>query len=115
MAVLASPISIPWAARAMTPWMVATETTRSVVRTATITFTGGAGDDRLWGGAGDDTLYGWQRQMTFIGGGSGADLIHGGTGNDTLYGGSGKPDTIYADSSPCHRVQCNSGAWAAMT
>lgn len=64
---------------------------------ATVTITGGAGDDQLTGNAGKDTITGNAGDDVLIGlagddilnGGAGDDVLNGGTGNDTLTGGEG--------------------------
>ena len=71
--------------------------------TATVTITGGSGNDSLTGnaamdvitgGLGDDTLSGMAGKDT-ISGGDGKDAINGGTGLDTLTGGAGVDAFIY--------------------
>jgi Ca2+-binding RTX toxin-like protein len=53
-------------------------------------FTGGAGNDRLYGGAGDDTLTG----------GAGDDYLEGGLGSDSLQGGAGKDTYLLLGAAP---------------
>jgi Ca2+-binding RTX toxin-like protein len=55
---------------------------------ASLTATGGAGNDVLTGGAGGDVLSGGAGNDT-LNGNAGADLLTGGSGNDTLTGGLG--------------------------
>jgi len=56
--------------------------------TATVTITGGAGDDVLTGGAAKDVIFGGAGN-DLISGGAGNDTIDGGAGNDTIIGGAG--------------------------
>ena len=65
---------------------------------ASVSLSGGKGDDILIGGSGDDILKGRGGDDQLFGGGgddvlfgsSGADTLDGGTGADTLFGSSGK-------------------------
>ncbi len=65
---------------------------------ASVTLSGGSGDDILVGGSGDDILKGRGGDDQLSGGGgddvlfgsSGADTLDGGTGADTLFGSSGR-------------------------
>jgi Ca2+-binding RTX toxin-like protein len=55
---------------------------------ATLTLTGGAGNDTLTGGGGDDLLTGGAGNDT-LNGNAGTDLLFGGVGDDALTGGTG--------------------------
>jgi Ca2+-binding RTX toxin-like protein len=60
---------------------------------ATVTFRGGAGSDRLIGGRGIDRLYGDAGDDALFGN-AGDDLLEGGDGNDQIQGGAGN-DRIF--------------------